>query len=92
MSPTPTREPSHAASGMTSTYDPTQVFKIVMHVDGTVLDVELPEGAEPSDCKAEPRTVLATLTYAISSCNPPCVAPKRCFCVYQGGIPRCFCR
>jgi hypothetical protein len=77
---------------MTSKYDPTQIFKIVMHVDGTLLDVELPEGAEPTDCKGEIRNLLASLTYGESVCNPPCVFPKKCVCLIQGGVRRCWCR
>lgn len=74
------------------TYDPSEIFKIVMHIDGRVLDLELPEGAERTDCKGEIARRLSTLTYAMTSCNPPCRPPKVCRCVESGGIPMCFCR
>jgi hypothetical protein len=74
------------------TYDPSEVFKIVMHIDGRILDIELPEGAERTDCKGEVDRVFAALSYATTRCNPPCVAPKVCRCVSSGGVNMCFCR
>jgi len=98
MSAAPATSPTPDAAGQDSAskpyaYPATEIFKIVMHVDGRLLDVEPPEGAKPlGDCpEARVTDVLSTLQYALAQC-PSCVLPRRCACVTMGAVRRCWCR
>jgi hypothetical protein len=90
MSATP-RTAAQDAPSKTYAYPPTEIFKIVMHVDGTVLDVEIPEGAESlGECPdAKITEVISTIQYARANC-PACPKPKGCFCL-PGSPQRCWC-
>jgi hypothetical protein len=74
-------------------YDAADTFKIIMTVDGDLVGIEPPKGAEL--CKGDEIKIgrnLSTLRYVRARCRPPCVRPKVCRCVLSGGIWYCYCR
>ena len=72
-------------------YDETQVIKIVLHIDGTLLDVQFPPDSEETKCAAEFKYLLSSIQYGRAVCNPACAKGKTCRMVKVDGVYKARC-
>ena len=66
-------------------YDDDEVIKIIVAIDGALLDVQFPPDSEVATCDGNIKEEMATIRYGRPICDPPCKPPKECRMVKVNG-------